>query len=303
MTFDPVLPPLVLGAIAVVLAALRLLALRPAARAGHSALLRWSGMTLALALLLTAAAGRGSAHPPMRRPTAAGSGANIFFVVDRSADSAVADFGGAPRMAGIRADIEAVIDAHPGARFALLAFAARPAIDWPLSGDAWSLRPVVQALTPYPDASAAADQVNAAAAANVLRYQLISAGQQYPGAQNLVYYFGSGAPQSSVPQGEFDGDGVDGGAVFDYGRAGDRRLRAIADQLGVPYVERGPGEPLPPSGTAPPATAAASVVTTGHRDEFYWALTLVASLLLLAEIGRTVRELRRSRSTRREALT
>ncbi|MCV7070427.1 VWA domain-containing protein, partial [Mycobacterium rufum] len=50
MTFDPVLPPAVLAAVATVLLVLRLLSLRPAAAAGGRALLRWTGMTAALVL-------------------------------------------------------------------------------------------------------------------------------------------------------------------------------------------------------------------------------------------------------------
>ena len=303
MTFDPVLPPAVLFAIAAVLVALRSLSLRPAATAGRSALLRWAGMTVALVLLLIAAARPGGA-PAARTdaPTSSRGGANIFFVVDRSEDSAVDDFGGQPRMAGIREDIDTLIDAHPGARFAVISFASRPAIDWPLSSDAWSLRPVVDALSPYP--GAAADQVNAAAAATVLRYQMISAGQQYPGADSLVYYFGSGAPQSTVPQGEFDLDAVDGGDVFGYAAdgSGDQQLRDIADQLGVPFVDRRPGEAVP---TGTQAAASAPVVNPDgeRRDEFYWVLTLIASGLLLVEIALSVRDLRRARSTAREVRT
>ncbi|BBX66748.1 vWA domain-containing protein [Mycolicibacterium psychrotolerans] len=302
MTFDPVLPPAVLAAVAAVLVALRALSLRPAAAAGRRALLRWTGMTVALVLLLVAAARPGVPIAQADAPTSSRGGANIFFVVDRSEDSAVDDFGGRPRMAGIRDDIDALIDAHPGARFAVISFASRPAVDWPLSSDAWSLRPVVEALNPYP--GAAADQVNAAAAATVLRYQMISAGQQYPGADNLVYYFGSGAPQSTVPQGEFDVDAVDGGDVFGYAAdgAGDQRLREIADQLGVPFVDRRPGEAVP-TGTQAAASAPVANPAGERRDEFYWLLTVVASALLLVEIALSVRDLRRARSTAREVRT
>lgn len=300
MTFDPVLPPAALAAVAAVLVALRVLSLRPAAAAGRPALLRWTGMTVALALLLVAAARPGgAAEARAEAPTSSRGGDNVFFVVDRSEDSAVDDFGGRPRMAGIRDDIDALIDAHPGARFAVISFASRPAVDWPLSGDAWSLRPVVEALNPYPGVTA--DQVNAAAAATVLRYQMISAGQQYPGADNLVYYFGSGAPRSTVPQGEFDIDAVDGGDVFGYAAdgTGDQRLREVADQLGVPFVIRRPGEAAP-TGTQS-ASSAPVVDPAGERgDEFYWLLTLVASALLLVEMALSVRDLRRARSTARE---
>lgn len=300
MTFDPVLPAPALGAIAATLIVLRALALRLASRSGVTSrgrgILRWCGMTLAILLLLIAAARPGTGAPvDDQAPAAAQGGANVYFVVDRSADSAIGDFGGRTRMAGIRDDIEALIDSHPGARFAVIAFAARPAIEWPLSADTWSLDPVVDALDPYRDAAAGSDQVNAGAAANVLRYQLIAAGQQYPRSENVVYYFGSGAAQSSAPQGVFDTDAVDGGAVYGYGPDG-AALRGIAEQLGVPYVQRTAGEPLPQART-PTGQAAATPQPPSERVEFYWVFTMLASLLLLVEIYLTARDLRRTRST------
>ena len=98
----------------------------------------------------------------------------------------------------------------------MIGFASRPSVDWPLSEDTWSLKAVVAGLSPYvsvpPDAAYRAD---AAAAANVLRYQLIQAAQQYPGAQNLVFYLGAGEGGSTAPQDSFSvGGRVAGGAVF-----------------------------------------------------------------------------------------
>jgi Ca-activated chloride channel homolog len=307
MTFEPVLPPLFLAVIAVILLALRAVALRGATVTGRHAVLRWSTTTVAILLVLLAAArpvtGSAADSEPAQR-TQAGA-ANVYFVVDRSADSAITDFGGAARMSGIRADIAALIDTHPGARFAVISFASRPAIDWPLSSDSWSLVPVVEALNPYPGPTAAGTEVNAAAAANVLRYQLIAAGQQYPQAPNLVYYLGSGAAESTVPQGVFDTGDIDGGAVLGYGGGGpgDGTLRGIADQLGLPYVQRSAGDALPELGsTADQPVAAADPTSTPRRVELYWALTMLAALLLLGEIHLTTRDLLRARATRKAVL-
>ncbi|CAA0110245.1 Uncharacterised protein [Mycolicibacterium vanbaalenii] len=307
MTFDPVLPPPALGVIVVALLALRVVSLRLAAgsRSGRTAMLRWCGTTLAVLLVLVAAARPGTGTVGSEELTPTARGANVYFVVDRSADSAIADHGEGTRMAGIRQDMRELIDAHPGSRFAVIAFASRPAIDWPLSSDTWSLEPVVEALNPYADATAGSDQVNAGAAANVLRYQLIAARQQYPQADNLVYYFGSGAGQSTAPQGQFDTGDVDGGAVFGYGGGPGldvAALRDIAAQLGVPYIQREPGQPVPP-GARPTAEVTADPQATPERSELYWLFTMLASLLLLAEIYLTARELRRNRSTRRQVLT
>lgn len=306
MTFEPVLPPLLLAVIAVTLVVLRAVALRGAAATGSGALLRWSATTVVMLLVLLAAArpvtGSSTQSEPVQRPQ---DGANVYFVVDRSADSAIPDFGGAPRMSGIRDDMAELIGAHPGARFAVISFASRPAIDWPLSADAWSLTPVVETLNPYPGPTAAGTEVNAGAAANVLRYQLIAAGQQYPQAPNVVYYLGSGAAESTVTQGVFDTGGIDGGAVLGYGTggAGGNSLRSIADQLGLPYVQRAAGEALPRIGVAgdQPMTDAVDPGTP-RRTELYWALTMLASLLLIGEIYLTTRDLLRARATRKVVL-
>jgi hypothetical protein len=205
----------------------------------------------------------------------------------------------------MRVDISRVIDAHPGARFAVIAFASRPAIDWPLSADAWSLQPFVDALAPYAGPAAVSTEANAGAAANVLRYQLIAAGQQYPQSPNLVYYLGSGAGESTVTQGVFDTGAVDGGAVFGYspGGPGDIALRDIADQLGLPYVARGAGEDLPQMGTGADQPAPTSDPGDASRPvELYWVLAMLASALLLGEIYLTARDLLRARATRKVAL-
>lgn len=299
MTFSPVVPPVLLIAVAVAALVLRLITMRQLARSPGqrwTTVWRWSALTLAVALMLIAAA-RPALGGDSQETTATGSDddatANVFLIVDRSADTPVAD---------IRRDVAALVDHYPQARFAMIAFAARSSLEWPLSDDNWSLKPVVAALTAYPDA--AGGDVNAAAAANVLRYQLIAAGQRSPGAQNLVFYFGSGAPASQAPQGEFDPvpGSVDGGAVFGYGATRDEaRLAAIADQLGVPFVPRDGSRPV--TADAPDVggvrSARAGAEAPDHTD-LYWVFTMAAGVLLLFEIYLTLREFRTSRAARRD---
>lgn len=209
---------------------------------------------------------------------------NVFLIVDRSA----------AMPASARSDIDAVLDRYPGARFAVISFDARPSLDWPLSADSWSLRPILDA--PAPAAPGADAGTNVGAASNVLRYQLIGAVQQFPKAQNLVYYFGAGAPDSTAPQREFriPEGAVDGGAVFGYDEAGAPRLRAVADQIGVPYLLDGePPEATPAAEVPEPASA-----TSGF--EVYWALAIAAALLILFELYHALRDLRRTRLDRIE---
>lgn len=318
MTLQPVLPLLLLAAVAAAIVVARVVALRRLTAAGRTrpALWRWCGLTLAALLLLVAAARPviGSDHQGTIR--AAGDGdPNVFIVVDRSADMRVGDLaGGRERMAGARDDISALIDRYPDARFAVIAFASRPSLDWPLSADTWSLRPVTSAMTPYASAPDALLQNNVGAAGNVLRYQLIGARQQFPRAQNLVFYLGAGAAETEVPQRRFElpEGAVDGGAVLGYGSADggpipgtdvaqspidEQALRGVADQIGVPYVPRDGTTPLAGVledqgtviGPPPPVAAPAG------RTELYWAPAIGAAILVLIELYLVLLEFRRSR--------
>ncbi|WP_306062677.1 hypothetical protein [Mycobacterium colombiense] len=255
------------------------------------AVMRWSGVTLAV-LLLIAATSRPAFldHENGHGATAAaGTNLNVFLVVDRSADG--------QQIAGLRDDIAALMKQYPAARYALIGFASKASLDWPLSEDVWSLRPAVAAL----GSQNASSDANASAADNVLRYQLIQATQQYPGSRNVVLYFGSGAPGSRAPQGDFNlmGGSVAGGAVLGYG-SGDAideaELHRIAAQLGVPYVHRGLGQPFQIGLPDTPGRGG----DAADRTELYWLPALVAAGLLLAEIYLSVREFRRGRIARRD---
>lgn len=312
MSVDPVLPGPILAVVAAALIVARLVTLRQVFVATgaqrRAAALRWTGLTLAVLLVLAALARPGAGTVESDSAAAPTGGPNVFFVVDRSVDSGVADYDGRPRIEGMRSDIETLIERYPGARFAVISFAARPSLDWPLSDDAWSLEPVAAALTPYADPPDAAAQVNIAAAANPLRYQLIQAAQQYPQSRNLVFYLGSGAGGSQAPQGRFEIEAgtVDGGAVFGYGTPApdggapleEAALQAVADQLGVPYARRDAGPPLE-SVLPEPSSADTDDAEDTPRTEWYWLLTLLAAALTLAEIYLMVRELRRHRAARR----
>jgi hypothetical protein len=319
MTFQPVLPPLLLAAVAAIILVARIAALgrlTPAART-RGALWRWSGLTLA-ALLLVATAARPVLDPAESSTRVADSqAANVFLVVDRSPDMSVRDqMNGSSRMTVARDDVAALLDRYPDARVALISFAARAALDWPLSADTWSLRPVVSTLEPYPALPDAVSETNAGAAGNMLRYQLIGAVQQYPLAKNLVFYLGAGAPEAALPPRDFNlpDDAVDGGAVLGYGTpAGgpipgtdvarsaldEPALRDIAGQIGVPYSSRTGDDGLASVLPAEPADVAAGPVRTGdaNRTELYWAPAALAAALVLIELYLVFSEFRRTRLT------
>lgn len=303
MTFHPVLPWPILAVVAGALLLARLVALRQAllsAGRRRRAALRWTGVTLAVLLLIVATTRPALLDDGNRQDATAAAGANlnVFLVVDQSANSGVDDYGdGQPRIAGMRDDIAALIKQYPAARYALVGFASKAALDWPLSEDVWSLRPTIAAL----GSQNAGPEPNAGAADNVLRYQLIEATQQYPGSRNVVLYFGSGAPGSRAPQGDFNvmRGSVAGGAVLGYGRTDaidEAELHRIATQLDVPYIHRDLGQPLQPN----LPDAARSRADPSERTELYWLPALLAAGLLLAEIYLSVREFRRGRIARRD---
>ncbi|WP_445170040.1 vWA domain-containing protein [Mycolicibacterium sp. Dal123E01] len=331
MSLDPVLPVALLLVLAAVVVGARAQTLSTvlahAGRHRRTAMLRWSATTLALLLVVVTAARPGIAATAQMQPDQRAE-VNVFFVVDRSVDSRVEDFGGATRMAGIRSDMSAIVDAYPGARFAAIGFSSAAAIDWPLSDDVWSLKAVLAGLSPYvsvgPDAAAT---VNAGAAANLLRYQLIQAAAQYPRARNLVFYFGEGAGGSTAPQGGFSADErISGGAVYGYGttaggpvpgayvdgavtyladaRSGapvisaldEAGLRRVASELAVPYTHREPGQPI---ATLPDVPSGAEGPPARERVELYWLFALITAMLLLPEIYLMVREFRRNRMSGR----
>lgn len=282
MTLQPVLPVWILVAAAGVV----LLAAVTARRRGGDMWLTAAALLLLAALLRPVV---GGADPAVTR-IAGERDPNVFVLVDRSPEMSEV-------MPQARQDVETLIERFPDARFAVIGFADRPSLDWPLSADTWSLRPVIDATDVYRDVPV--ELANAGAAGTVLRYQLIGAMQQFPRARNLVFYLGAGTPEAAAPIREFDlpEDAVDGGAVLGYG--GEQTLRAVAEQIGVDHVMRD-GAPIPDAVLAA-ASGEAGVPTTatgmsGH--ELYWVLCAGAAALLLIVFYRVLRDLRRDRLDR-----
>jgi hypothetical protein len=305
MTFAPALPVVWLLAVGMVVVVARGVALQrvlshSVPRKRGRAVLRWAGLTLATLCVLAAAARPGidtGRDTTLAVQSSESSDLNVFLVVDRSAQAPVTD---------MRADMNALIDEYPDARFALISFATRATVDWPVSDDVSSFRSLVSGLSAYvvtsPESGA---QANAFAARDVLYTKAAAATGEYPGSRNLVFYLGTGTPESAVARGDFElpPGTVDGGAVFGYGATDEARLQEIADGLGVQYSARRGGQPVadlvPPPGEVGSGESG-STVEVADRYELYWALALLAAALVLAEMTLTLREYRRTRASRRE---
>ncbi len=317
MTWNPVLPPWLLFGIAALFIAVQVVTLRRwrLAQRDRTALWRWAGLTCAGLLLIVASLRVVITDADEAVTRSAGDDQpNVFLLVDRSPDMAVRDLDGRTRMDVARDDLQTLIDRYPHGRFTVIGFSATPTLDWPLSADTWSLKPVLESVTPYAYSSDAVEQTNAGAASTVLRYQLISAVQQYPRAKTLVFYLGAGARESRLPARQFEPPegSVDGGAVIGYGtRAGgpipgtdvgrspidDTSLRAVADQLQVPYVDRSTDDAFAAALPEGGAESGSEPVVTAARGqtETYWVPASIAAVLLLIELYFVLRDLRRSR--------
>ena len=262
MTPHPVLPSLLLATVAVLLVTARAVVLSPLAGIGPK-----PGGVVALArhhLGRTTSTRRGHSRRDRRRPIRhpqCGSRRTECLPARRPLTGhGGPDLDDRTRMDVARDDIAALILRYPQARFAVIDFASAPALDWPLSADTWSLRPAWTPSRPYAYSPDAVTQANAGAANTVLRYQLISAVQQYPRATssssisapvpanhgwrpgNLIrrrnrstaVRCSATAPRrGTVPDTDIERSSVD-----------DATLRAVADQLAVPFVARSDTAPL-----------------------------------------------------------
>ncbi|BBX84581.1 vWA domain-containing protein [Mycolicibacterium aubagnense] len=300
--------------------------------------LRWSLLTLVIVCLFAAAARPGvegaKQVSDQSVAAAAGRNVNVFFVVDRSLNSKAEDYGNNQfRMAGIRADMQSIVDQYPSGRFSITSFATKARVDWPLSDDVWSLRALLKGYSAYESDFDSVYQVDVGAAQDQLKRQLELAQRQYPGATNVVFYLGEGAGVSKRVATKFDIPAglIAGGAVLGYGTAGGGRvasklaaggemsyfpdpsgaqflsafdeasLKTVAGQLNLPYYHRTSGDSTATIIPALDVKAAAEkqqVSLPGERTEFYWIFTAIAMLLMGYELFAMAREYRVSRMTK-----
>ena len=347
MTFEPIVAWWLLLVLAGLTLALRMYTLyRVLVVVGKGSqrkvVVRWSLLTLVIVCLFAAAVRPGiegdrQSVSAAAAADAANANVNVFFVVDRSLNSRAEDFGNNQfRMAGIRADMQSIVDQYPEGRFAITSFATKARVDWPLSDDLWSLRALVKDYSAYESDFDSVYQVDVGAAEEQLERQLRLAAEQYPGSNNLVFYFGEGAGVSQREATAFDipAELVAGGAVLGYGTAAggpvasrlaengeityfpnpaggggpflstldEASLRTVAEQLGVPYFHRELGAStstvIPPLDGESSTAVQQQVSLPGNRTEFYWIFTAIAMLLMFYELFAMAREYRVSRMTR-----
>jgi len=266
----PVLLVLAVGALAAVW-------WNPSSRSvpGESRATHWR---LTAAVVLLGAAALRPAVPGEQVDTTAAN-LNVYFVVDTTSSIIAEDFGDdRPRIDGVAADIAAIADRLPGARYSVLTFDQEARVRLPLTTDTTALDAAVETL--LPESYEVSRGTSVSGANDRLKTLLQQADTRTPERGRVVYYLGDGeqtAPDAPAP---FDIDKrlVNGGAVLGYGTTQGGRmkatrsrfdtssdyikdpstgedarsvisedtLRAIGSQLGLSYLHRDAGDAIGP---------------------------------------------------------
>ena len=337
MTFSPILP---VGILVVVLGAMALFAIVQFARAPRRpGAWHWL-LRLGMVVLLFGLALRPGLPTNLRPPTASGD-VDVYFVVDTTSSMAAEDFGasGDPRLVGVRADLEAITAELAGARFSLITFDAETVQRLPLTTDTTAVVSGARALNQEVTVYSGGSSISAPVA--FLSERLAKDAESYPERSRVLYYLGDGEQTVAEAPGSFKTVGafIDQGAVLGYGTAEGGRMKqfsgyddgdaeqpyitwfsdsgekeaissidetaltGIANQLGVDYLHREPGEPV---------TEAVEGITVGNvragtspvvdTPEFYWIFAIGFGILALTEIAGlagALRDLRRLEGVRR----
>lgn len=329
MSFLPILPPLLLAL--VVVPALALTVWRLVRARGAATRTAWA-LRVALVVVCGLLALRPGLPDGSARTVAAD--VDVFVVVDSTTSVMAEDWGdGEPRIEGVRADVRALAEAYPGARFSLISSDNSATVRLPLTTDRGALAVSADVLTPPVTVYATGSSI--AVAAPLLAETLERAAETSPDRARLVFYLGDGEQTIDAPPESFadSAEWVDGGGVLGYGTAeggemrrvtgvvgaddagsrddsylqyqgeparsviDEQNLQAIADELGVAYQHRTAGdEPtFPPA----PATTTTTDDDTASRAELSWVLGIAAAALLAALAGIDAGRIRRVRTSAR----
>ncbi|HET7799524.1 MAG TPA: VWA domain-containing protein [Humibacillus xanthopallidus] len=334
MTFLPVGPWPVL--LVLVVAALVAVWWNPASSSvpGESRATHWR-LTLMVVLL-----GIASLRPavPGDEVNASAANLNVYFVVDTTSSIIAEDYGNErPRIAGVRADIAAITEALPGARYSVITFDQATRVRLPLTTDSNALEAALETL--LPEASEYSRGSSITAADERLGRMLQQSEERTPDRGRLVFYLGDGEQTASEPPAPFTIDKrlVGGGAVLGYGTTQGGRMKAtrarfdtttsyiidpatgedarsvidegnlrdIGEQLGLPYVHRDSGDPIDPvvAGIDLDRFGTSDEVEQQRvrsRQELYWPLLIGVAGLAVWELGASLAALAQARR-RKEA--
>ncbi len=310
MIFQPVLNPWLIALICLPLAAVAVLCLVKAP--GLRARLLWVGrllLVLACCALLLRPGIPGGTSQTLATDT------DIVLVVDTTASIVAEDWDGdEPRLNGVRADVQSIIDEYPGARFALVTFDATADLRMPLTTDTTALASAMEVLRPEVTSQSQGSSIGVAN--TLVADTLQNAASASPDRARMVFYFGDGEqtastePESFAASAEF----TDGGSVLGYGSGeggpmrdtslGDSggsyiqyqgadalsvidegNLQTIADDLGIPYQHRTADAAIDLPEAPTTTTNYADSGEVGNVIELYWIAAAVMVLLLAVELA------------------
>lgn len=314
VAFSPMVPPAAIAA-GLVFAGI-LIGVRFGAAGWRRGVLSWLPrvlmLTLLAAMLLRPAI-------PAETPLAAPTNADVYFVIDTTSSIGALDWnGGEPRLAGIRADVRALVGELAGARFSVIGFDGIATVRVPLTTDAAA---VVTALdVARPETSVYGRGSSIGLAAPLLREELDRAANESQLRARVVYYFGDGEQTVAGDPESFASSAalIGGGAVFGYGSAAgapmpvfkgasrptdelivdpgtgapalsaidEGTLKAVATQLGVPYELRDPASPVGPGDLHVSSVDADGSLSRTSVFELYWVAALGIVGLLAIEFSR-----------------
>ena len=158
--------------------------------------------------------------------------AEVFFVVDRTGSMAAEDYDGArPRLAGVRHDLVAVMEALPGARYSVIGFDSQATRQLPLTTDSRAVRTWAETLRQEITWYSAGSSIDRPL--GTLTDALRGAAERNPADVRLVFFLSDGedtegdaAPADPAPGGYARlSPLVDGGAVLGYGTPAGGHMR------------------------------------------------------------------------------
>lgn len=241
---------------------------------------------------------------------------DVVLVVDTTASITAEDWGeNQPRLDGVRDDIRALVEAYPGARFALITFDSEAILRLPLTTDTSAVMSALDVMTPEVTAFSKGSSIGSAHA--LLVQTLQRAAEASPDRARMAFYFGDGEQTVSTNPETFAGAAsyLSGGAVLGYGTdeggpmllttggveqsdeyieyqgapalsvIDENNLRTLATQMDVGYQLRSAATDLdiPP---APSTTVAyRDAGTAGAVNDLSWIIALFLVALLGIEVA------------------
>ena len=253
MIANPVLPGWALALLGVVLGGFALWRLI-AARRDRALALHWLARLAMVALLLVIAA-RPTIPTDGQGPKASG-GLEVYVVVDTTSSMAAEDWAdGRPRLDGVKADLQELVDGLEGAQFSLVTFDAVAVQRVPLTSDSSAMMSAVSVLRQEITTYSRGSSIDAAVPE--LEQLLADAKALNPDQRRVLFYLGDGEQTAQVEPGSFEtlAPYLEGGAVLGYGTEAGGRMQEYFGEQPTQFGDTATGEtadPADPTDLLPP---------------------------------------------------